>query len=387
MERALNGTKMGGSKLIANLARFAKENEGINGGPHVGSGGLHAGTEDNDKDTSNHPKVPKFQNQSLYMQGRGKLFSELFHNNFVNPVPENGSGKEVGISIDIADGTLAFPKLIGRAMVGRCKDLKVLKNLDSLLVDSKQVGVSLSYLGGLSMLLKFEEEAACVKFLLDNQRWKVWFNSLEPWEGQPLPFERLAWVKVQGVPLQLADNDVNNIAEHFGKIVHGAQMEAEDENFSASWIGLLVGEGGRIQEQVTLKWKNKQFRVWLIEDVSVWTPDSVDRVVVPGDSSSSPGNIELNNQQIKDNSDVNNDEVPSRPEIEKVVERSKEVSADADFGFFNNENCHNGVKEANVSHPHVVKEPQFFSEGTNVNRKWTNPKAPQFTFLILQIKN
>ncbi|KAF5805472.1 hypothetical protein HanRHA438_Chr05g0219251 [Helianthus annuus] len=143
-------------------------------------------------------------------------------------------------------------------------------------------GDLLSYLGGLSMLLKFGNEDSCSKFLLDNKVWCSWFSSLDPWNGQSLLFERLAWIRIIGVPMHLADNDVlNNIAEHFGKIVHGSNLEAEDGNLSVSWIGLLVGEGERIRDFITLKWSNKMFRVWIEEEFSAWVPEFVGLVSGP----------------------------------------------------------------------------------------------------------
>ncbi|MFS7994853.1 hypothetical protein Hanom_Chr12g01110991 [Helianthus anomalus] len=81
--------------------------------------------------------------------------------------------------------------------------------------------------------------------------------------------------------MHLADNDVlNNIAEHFGRIVHGSQFEAEDENVSVGWIGLLVGEGDRIHDHVTLKWRDKQFRVWIEKELCDWAPGSVEKVLL-----------------------------------------------------------------------------------------------------------
>ncbi|MFS7998799.1 hypothetical protein Hanom_Chr12g01158201 [Helianthus anomalus] len=165
---------------------------------------------------------------------------------------------EDGVIIDIADETLAFTELIGSALVGRCKDLRILRNLNVILAENGCNGITLSYLGGLSMFLKFEDDVSCTDFMLEYQGWKDWFSSFEPWECQSLPLERFAWVKIHGVHLQLADNDVlNNIDEHSGKIVHGSNLEVEDEKLSVGWIALLVGEGGRIHDQVTLRWKNK----------------------------------------------------------------------------------------------------------------------------------
>ncbi|KAF5762302.1 putative RNA recognition motif domain, nucleotide-binding alpha-beta plait domain superfamily [Helianthus annuus] len=193
MERALNGTKMGDSKLVANLARFAKENVG------------HAGRKVGDTDRiKKNPSLPtqgyKIQNQAFFNKGKGKLYSELFNSEQGNAENKIPSADESGITIELADETLAFKELIDRALVGRCKDLKVLRNLNSILAENRIAGVSLSYLGGLAMLLNFDVEERCVSFLLEHLVWREWFTSLDPWEGQSLPFERLAWVKVQGVP-------------------------------------------------------------------------------------------------------------------------------------------------------------------------------------------
>ncbi|KAJ0603214.1 hypothetical protein HanIR_Chr03g0148061 [Helianthus annuus] len=247
---------MGGSKIVANLARFAKEIAGL-----VSDGKDKAVGNDLN---SLQPPVAKFnQNIPVVDRGKGKLFSDLFKNDNQSSDVKFNSTSESGKIIEIADNTLAFRDLIGNALVGRCKDLGILRK-------------SLSYLGGLSMLLKFESEDSCSKFLLDNQIWCSWFSSLDLWNGQSLPFERLAWIRINGVPMHLADNDVlNNIAEHYGKIVHGSELEAEDGNLSVSWIGLLVGDGERIRDFITLKWSNKLFRVWIEEEFSDWVPESV----------------------------------------------------------------------------------------------------------------
>ncbi|MFS7958455.1 hypothetical protein Hanom_Chr07g00678751 [Helianthus anomalus] len=38
-------------------------------------------------------------------------------------------------------------------------------------------------------------------------------------------------------------------------------------------VGVLVGEGKPINEQVTLVWDNKKFKVWIAEETSDWIPD------------------------------------------------------------------------------------------------------------------
>ncbi|KAJ0808981.1 putative RNA recognition motif domain, nucleotide-binding alpha-beta plait domain superfamily [Helianthus annuus] len=161
IERALNGTKMGDSKLVANLARFAKENVGHADRKVGGSLGVK-------KNPSFQPQNNKIQNQACVNNGKRKLFSELFNQGQGNVENRNPSIVESWLIIELADETMVFKELIGKALVGRCKDLKVLRNLNSILAEHRVAGVSLSYLGGLAMLLNFDEEDCCVNFLLDN---------------------------------------------------------------------------------------------------------------------------------------------------------------------------------------------------------------------------
>ncbi|KAM0069344.1 hypothetical protein Hdeb2414_s0001g00000721 [Helianthus debilis subsp. tardiflorus] len=292
MERALNGTKMGGFKLHANLARFAKENQGSIVGHNFNGGAAGKGKKVQVPFQNNigNPEQNSSQNHNCGVNTpsamrNGRLFSDMFKDDSRRPFNASGQVTEEGLVIEIADETVVFNELIGKALVGRCKNLSVLRNLNSLLLEAGLLGLSLSYMGGPSMLLNFAEKEPCAKFLLDHVIWKDWFTSLDHWNCQSLSFQRLAWVKVQGVPMHLAENDVlNNIAEHFGKIIHGLQLEVGDNNLSVSWIGLLVGDGNRIQGHVTLKWKNMQFRVWVEEGSSDWVPDSVGTVEFSEDS-------------------------------------------------------------------------------------------------------
>ncbi|MFS7890335.1 hypothetical protein Hanom_Chr00s000043g01617501 [Helianthus anomalus] len=41
-------------------------------------------------------------------------------------------------------------------------------------------------------------------------------------------------------------------------------------------IGILVGDGVRIAELITLKWKDKMFKVWVEEEFADWIPDCLE---------------------------------------------------------------------------------------------------------------
>ncbi|KAF5769709.1 putative RNA recognition motif domain, nucleotide-binding alpha-beta plait domain superfamily [Helianthus annuus] len=326
MERVLNGTKMGGYKLQVNLARFAKENQGLVG--NLKSVGGAVGKGKNVQVSSQIHMGQQFDiphqntsggNNVVSGAGKGKLFSDLFKEDVRQACNVSSHASDIGPVIEIADETVRFGELIGSAVVGKCKNLTILRKIDSFLADAGVTGVSLSYLGGLSVLIKFVDEEYCAKFLLDHQLWKDWFSNLDQWNCQSLPFERLAWVRIQGVPMHLADNDVlNNIAEHFGKVVHGSQMEVEDRNLSVSWIGLLVGDGKRIHGFVTLKWKNMQFRVWVEEEFSNWVPDYVSSVDVSEESGSDGSSPEVEAEPVRIFTDGDTTGLGSRKNTERV---------------------------------------------------------------------
>ncbi|KAI3803366.1 hypothetical protein L1987_31517 [Smallanthus sonchifolius] len=152
-----------------------------------------------------------------------------------DPVTLSLRSKAMGkvIVVDIPEETSAFQELYGRALVGRCVDVVTLTKL-SLILD--EVGFkfeSLSYLGGLSILIKFEEVELRLELLNNPDAWSSWFSSLVIWQGQEFKFERIAWVKVLGVPLHLSTNSVfDSIAGKFGEVVMASQVSGGDSDLS-----------------------------------------------------------------------------------------------------------------------------------------------------------
>ncbi|MFS7914272.1 hypothetical protein Hanom_Chr02g00151441 [Helianthus anomalus] len=56
--------------------------------------------------------------------------------------------------------------------------------------------------------------------------WEKWFTRLYVWDGIPPLFERVAWVKVLGVPVSLWDGHiVNRIGERCGRLLVKSEAE------------------------------------------------------------------------------------------------------------------------------------------------------------------
>ncbi|KAJ0949926.1 hypothetical protein HanRHA438_Chr01g0043851 [Helianthus annuus] len=258
MERAPNGTNMGSYKPRVNVAKFVAENWGLFGDARQ--------EKENKSEVENEGGAQKFhfKSQAFVRQVGGKSFRDLFTNDGGKVDGSSSSVVFKGKTVDVLDGTAAFMELFGKALVGRCVDLATLTKLNYLLSDA---GV---------------REEMCSEFVRNNGLWQKWFTVLDVWTGQSLPFERVAWIKIYGVPVQLAEDSVyDSIAGNFGKVIHASNMTSDDIDLFVNCTVVLVGVGARINDQVDLKWEDKHYRVWLEEEAADWMPDCLE----DGDSS------------------------------------------------------------------------------------------------------
>ncbi|KAM0035585.1 hypothetical protein Hdeb2414_s0015g00448101 [Helianthus debilis subsp. tardiflorus] len=97
------------------------------------------------------------------------------------------------------------------------------------------------------------------------------------WVGQALAFERMAWLRVHGVPLHLwCDKVFNLICGRFGVVAKHPHVSDEDADISMVCVGVLVGDGKRITEEIILNWQDKRYQVSISEDLGDWIPDCLD---------------------------------------------------------------------------------------------------------------
>ncbi|MFS7925345.1 hypothetical protein Hanom_Chr04g00283731 [Helianthus anomalus] len=193
-----------------------------------------------------------------------------------------GDGGSLGVpgaegvekTIVVPDRLVAFEVLRGRAVVGRTVNLETLVDFAKLLRIAKISVEKIQYLGGLSILISFGDNAGASAFLNARKVWDPWFSKVEIWDGQSLPFERVVWLKVYGVPLHLFDTEVMEmIGGGFGKVLHVMKSLVEEKDLSLSRVAVLVGEATRIREKLKLAWKDRVFRVWVEEELEDWVPD------------------------------------------------------------------------------------------------------------------
>ncbi|KAJ0681873.1 putative RNA recognition motif domain, nucleotide-binding alpha-beta plait domain superfamily [Helianthus annuus] len=258
LEKALKGIKLGGCKMIVNVDRFCFDN---------GAGGVPANNSVQRPQQDCNDSGRQFNTRDCRsyrdVVGKGKM---------------EGSSKEVGgsysdrsaggwKSVVVLDRTAAFRNLWGVAMVAKSVDLETLVDLNRLLRIAKRSQ-------------KFSRSWRCLG---------PWFSKLDAWEGQSLPFERVAWIRLLGVPLHLLESDVvKMIGERIGKVLYVPKSSAEEKDLSMARVGVLVGEVDRIKEFVVVRWKDRSFRILVEEELDVWVPDCLGVVVDVCPSGSSP---------------------------------------------------------------------------------------------------
>ncbi|MFS7954961.1 hypothetical protein Hanom_Chr07g00636831 [Helianthus anomalus] len=86
--------------------------------------------------------------------------------------------------------------------------------------------------------------------------------------------ERVAWLRMIGIPIHLFDPEVMiQIGEQFGKVLHSPKFVEEDSDVSVCSVAVLVGDVGRINGSVKIFWNKKSYRIWVEEELEVWVPD------------------------------------------------------------------------------------------------------------------
>ncbi|KAM0025296.1 putative RNA recognition motif domain, nucleotide-binding alpha-beta plait domain superfamily [Helianthus debilis subsp. tardiflorus] len=162
-----------------------------------------------------------------------------------------------------------------RSLVGEAKDIDILNNLKGILLGITENGLKLKYLGGLKVLLIFDSHEEAEEFKSNKvYDWERWFSQLYLWEGIPPMFERIAWIKILGVPVSLWDRHViNKIGERCGQLVVKSEAESSDGNMAEDRLAILVNSGKRIAAEFSLIWKEQVIKVWVEEISGKWSPD------------------------------------------------------------------------------------------------------------------
>ncbi|KAD4178488.1 hypothetical protein E3N88_27079 [Mikania micrantha] len=309
--RSMNEVKMGSLKLSVNIARYEKRNKAEDTKRNASSNGYNVSS----------TRFDNLQRHSdMHLRDQTRSYKDVLLKKRV----DQHDKKSITVGNLI---TMAMAIWSNVSLVGKTLNLTNLCNIETILEQERKEGCSIRYLGGLNVLLTFNHKSDAERFISCKEKWSQWFSNMAIWNGQSLPMERIAWLRIWGIPPQLWENTImNKIGEKFGKVVCQSEASTCDTNLTLDAIGVLVSDIKPISEEIIIHWKNKQFRGWIEEDKRNWVPDFVNGGSLPEEPSATV---------VEQQENARGDEQP--------IENEEATEINALHADVENEGAHNNV--------------------------------------------
>ncbi|KAK9064672.1 hypothetical protein SSX86_016054 [Deinandra increscens subsp. villosa] len=163
---------------------------------------------------------------------------------------------------------------VGRSLIGEVLSLDLIEDIRYVMGDAGFDNVAISYVGGVKVLLTFKDREVAFKFLSESKKWweKV-FGKLKYWDGREQDTERVARLKIAGIPLLQRDNLIfDQVGLMFGKLAKPSEYSWADDDNSVGICHILTSELDWINEVINVEWDNRVFAVWVTEDSEKWCP-------------------------------------------------------------------------------------------------------------------
>lgn len=260
--------------LKANIARFSKDGVKINEGS-MSKPYMHS------RDGDDKRAKPAFNYVGSFGNVRSKTEGKL-HCSFKDAVT-GGTCKAVDntrlvkekMSISIPSG-LNFNSFewLGNCLIGVLKDVDLLAKCFSIFHSTGIGECSVIYLGGLSVLLRFENPRVASAFLEEHrENWSFWFEGLRKWSDGPRATFRAVWIKIFGVPVTMWNDVVFHvIAEKLGRILIPFECNPHTNNMSCARMCILTSKKQLLNhDSIEVCWRNNKFEICIKED-GEWCP-------------------------------------------------------------------------------------------------------------------
>ncbi|MFS7967884.1 hypothetical protein Hanom_Chr09g00791031 [Helianthus anomalus] len=163
-----------------------------------------------------------------------------------------------------------------RSVIAESINLEKLKKVGEILPVIFPNTMELRYLGGF-FLITFGSQVEAEDFRVSfKESWEELFSDEKEWKGGPEKFERLAWVKIIGIPIMLRNKEVvEKIGKTIGKIVFMERNNMNSRNLNETRMGIIVNNGKEIREEVKLKYREQEFIIWILELSGMWAPEFI----------------------------------------------------------------------------------------------------------------
>lgn len=158
------------------------------------------------------------------------------------------------------------------SLVAEFKDVKKLNECFSFLKSIGLKDFALRYVGALDVLITFKSnDKATTALSIVKEKWQTHIRNWFPWSEDYAPSDCLAWIIIRGVPPYLCDAETYDlIGNSLGSIVHKSSVSLDDGCLSYDRIGILTTQTGIIHDSISIRWRNKSYKVMVTIDCSIW---------------------------------------------------------------------------------------------------------------------
>ncbi|XP_022024629.1 uncharacterized protein LOC110924963 [Helianthus annuus] len=224
MVKALNQMNFYGWRIRANVARFVKVEKKTRGKSKVWTEKIQdpVAPVNNERSAPNNGHVKQGTTWADVVSGRPK--------------------HQVNVSeLRFANESVPLKAWRGSSVIGELHSIEALRGASQMMKDLGVNRAQVRYLGGLKLLVVFDSIEELNLFLKKEDNRKEWFRCISVWNGERIPYERIAWLRIRGVPLQLwIDTVFECIGEKFGKVIKKSDADEKDVCFNEEVIGVLV---------------------------------------------------------------------------------------------------------------------------------------------------
>ncbi|KAJ0524826.1 hypothetical protein HanHA300_Chr09g0305001 [Helianthus annuus] len=249
--------------------------------------------------------------------------------------------------VKVDSNVTAFSDLYECGVLARVKGFEELSNLRRFLRSMSNFHVEIKYVGGLYVLLVFNNDDEKNRFIADGESWKICFDLVDSWRGQSIVLERIAWLKVHGVPLCISSKSLfDEIAGKFGRVIQSAQFAEDDGDLSYAIVGVLINSLDRVNSKCKLSWKASTLFALVEEERGEWIPDCLVEL----------DEVDEGFAQLDDNNSG-----------EDLIQReNNNVDNLMDGSAFNQQGLRNNIEAGKVNDSNGVFQ-KHFNEGNNIS--------------------
>ncbi|CAH1452378.1 unnamed protein product [Lactuca virosa] len=257
LERSMQRVKCGHNILKVNISKYRKQNHS-NKAPEM----------DRERDI---PVPPPSQNQkhnAWEINREGRTYADV-----AGAQKRTSSSMNTGIQHVALKHVPAMMAWNSYALVREVLSLHHLTELPKLLEAECKYSKNLFYAGGMRVVIRFDLPKDAEIFLREENNWNRLLKWLRMGVFDEPNIERLAWIKITGVPISLrAEENFTLIANLFGEALQVEGQNWHNLDLSYDTACIITSSLTRINSMAICTFNNKSYKVGIVEYGYNWHP-------------------------------------------------------------------------------------------------------------------